>query len=93
LEIFASRTEGVDLPAPSLGEMKSRVNESLKSRIHVKLLGINLKNNDYKKGHQNWNNKNSSNEGKNKVIFEGTGRNSGLEFVGNLDELLKGFKK
>lgn len=106
LEISASRTEGVDLPAPSLGEMKSRVNESLKSRIHVKLLEINVKNENYKdknedrngnkKGDKhvdNWNNKGNNNEGKNKVIFEGTGRNSGLEFVGNLDELLKGFKK
>jgi hypothetical protein len=26
-------------------------------------------------------------------IFSGTGRNSGLEFVGNVEELLKGFKK
>lgn len=72
LEISASRTEGVDLPAPSLGEMKSRVNESLRSKIHVKLMKLT--------------------KGKYETIFEGTGRNSGLEFVGNLDELLRGFK-
>lgn len=83
LEISASRTEGVDLPAPSLGEMKSRVNESLKSRIHVKLLERNTQSNRSE----------VNNKDKNEVIFEGTGRNSGLEFVGNLDELLKGFKK
>lgn len=73
LEISANRAEGVDLPAPSLGEMKSRVNESLRSKINVKLVKI-------KKDENN-------------LIFEGTGRNSGLEFVGNLNELLKGFKK
>ena len=72
LEITANRTEGVDLPAPSMGEMKSRVNESLRSRINVKLI-------DIKKG-------------KEELIFKGTGRNSGLEFVGDVNELLKGFK-
>ena len=68
LEISAKRTEGVDLPAPSLGEMTARVNESLKSKIHVKF---------YKKDGD--------------TIFSGTGRNAGLEFVGNINELLDGF--
>lgn len=80
LEISADRTKGVDLPAPTLGEMKSRVNESLSSRINLKLIEINAKNHDNKSKH------------KEKIIFQGIGRNSGLEFVGNLDELLKGFK-
>ncbi len=69
LEIRASRTQGVDLPAPRSGEMTSRVNESLSSLIEVRLtIGE-------------------------KVIFSGTGRNSGLEFVGGIGELLKGLKK
>ncbi|ADZ09317.1 hypothetical protein Metbo_1072 [Methanobacterium lacus] len=71
LQINALRAEGVDLPAPKLGEMTSKVNESLRSKIHIKL---------YKKE------KNT-----NKLLYQGTGKNAGLEFVGNLDELLKGF--
>jgi tocopherol cyclase len=73
LEIDADRAEGVDLPAPSMGEMTSRVNESLKSRINI---------NFYKR-------KKSLNE----LILSGTGRNAGLEFVGDINELLEGFKK
>ena len=72
LKINASRAEGVDLPAPKLGEMTSKVNESLRSRINIKLF---LKEKKDKK-----------------LIYQGTGRNAGLEFVGDLDELLKGFK-
>lgn len=71
LQINALRAEGVDLPAPKLGEMTSKVNESLRSKIHIKL---------YKKE------KNT-----NKLLYQGTGRNAGLEFVGDLEELLKGF--
>jgi hypothetical protein len=37
LEITADRAEGVSLPAPSLGEMTARVNESLRSSIQVDL--------------------------------------------------------
>ncbi|OPY26404.1 MAG: hypothetical protein A4E28_02513 [Methanocella sp. PtaU1.Bin125] len=37
LEIAADRAEGVTLPAPSLGEMSARVNESLRSRIQADL--------------------------------------------------------
>ena len=68
LEIKAKRTEGVDLPAPSLGEMTARVNESLKSNIHIKF---------YIKKDRD-------------IIFSGTGRNAGLEFVGDINELLSG---
>lgn len=71
LVVSADRTEGADLPAPVFGEMSSKVNESLKSQIDVKLTE-----------------KRSGAE-----IFSGRGRNSGLEFVGNIDELLGGFKQ
>ena len=71
LEINANRTEGVDIPAPKLGEMTNTVNESLQSMIDIKL---------------------SKKENNRKILlFSGTGRNAGLEFVGDLDELLKGF--
>ncbi len=69
LKISARRSKGVDLPAPSVGEMSSRVNESLNSTIQLQLL-------------------------KDKeLLFEGEGTSAGLEFVGDLEELLKGFKK
>jgi len=71
LEIDAKREDGVDLPAPSLGEMTSKVNETLSSKINLKF---------YKRDRN-----------MNKLIYSGTGRNAGLEFVGNIDELLKGF--
>ena len=73
LEIRADRTKGVDLPAPKLGEMTARVNESLQSNIEVRFYG-----------------KTPSGRA---IIFTGTGRNSGLEFVGDINELLRGFKK
>ncbi|MGC9516211.1 MAG: tocopherol cyclase family protein [Methanomicrobiales archaeon] len=68
LEIDAKRSQGVDLPAPKMGEMSAKVNESLKSEINVKLYGEDL-------------------------IFSGTGRNAGLEFVGDVEELLRGIKR
>ena len=71
ISIDADKSRGVDLPAPKMGEMISKVNESLKSNINLKLT-----------------NKNTG-----QIIFSGTGRNAGLEFVGNVDELLKGIKK
>jgi tocopherol cyclase len=37
LEIRAERCEGVDLPAPVMGAMSSKVNESLKARIEARL--------------------------------------------------------
>ncbi len=70
LEIKADRTEGIDLPAPKLGEMTAKVNESLKSEIMVRF---------YEK-------KNDKNE----MIFSGIGRNAGLEFVGHIQELMRG---
>lgn len=71
LQINALRAEGVDLPAPKLGEMTSKVNESLRSKIKIKLF---QKEKKYTK-----------------LLYEGTGSNAGLEFVGDLNELLKGF--
>ena len=71
LQIDANRAEGVDIPAPKLGEMTNTVNESLQSNIDIKLF------------------KNEYNE--KILIYSGTGRNAGLEFVGDLNELLKGF--
>lgn len=68
IEINAKREKGVDIPAPLLGDMTAKVNETLSSKIKLKF---------YKKN-------------KNKLIFSGTGRNAGLEFVGNIDELLDG---
>jgi tocopherol cyclase len=73
LDIDADRSEGVDLPAPRLGEMTAKVNESLRSSINVKLLR--------KNGHGT------------ELIYSGTGRNAGLEFVGDVTELIKGLKK
>jgi tocopherol cyclase len=70
LEIYAKREEGVDLPAPKLGEMTAKVNETLSSNIKLKF---------YKKTKK-----------KNELIFSDTGRNAGLEFVGDIDELLDG---
>jgi hypothetical protein len=69
IKIEAQRTKGVDLPAPSQGEMTSKVNESLNSKISLKLYE------------------------KNKLIFAGEGKNAGLEFVGDIQELIKGLKK
>jgi len=73
LEIAADRREGVDLPAPKLGEMTAKVNETMKSEIDVRL---------YRKT-----------RGSKVTLFAGTGRNAGLEFVGDIEELLRGVKK
>lgn len=73
LDIDADRSEGVELPAPKLGEMTAKVNESLRSCINVTLLK-----------------KNGSGT---ELIYSGTGRNAGLEFVGDIAELIKGLKK
>jgi hypothetical protein len=72
LEINANRSEGIELPAPKLGEMTPKVNESLSSNIDVALL---------KK-------KSTGTE----LIYSGKGRNSGLEFVGDIEELIRGLK-
>lgn len=73
LDIDADRSEGVELPAPKLGEMTAKVSESLHSSLNVTLLM-----------------KDSSGT---KLIYSGTGRNAGLEFVGNVAELTRGLKK
>lgn len=73
LDINADRSEGVELPAPKLGEMTAKVNESLHSSINITLLR--------KTGSDT------------KLIYSGTGKNAGLELVGNVDELIKGLKK
>ncbi|WP_229388325.1 tocopherol cyclase family protein [Methanosarcina sp. DH2] len=73
LDIDADRSEGVELPAPKLGEMTAKVNESLRSSINVTLLK-----------------KNGSGT---ELIYSGTGRNAGLEFMGDIAELIKGLKK
>lgn len=65
LKITADRENGADLPAPQMGKMTSKVNESLRSKIKVEL----------------------TNKKKGIVIFTGTGRNAGLEFVGKTSEL------
>jgi hypothetical protein len=72
LDIDADRSEGVELPAPKLGEMTAKVNESLRSRINVTLL---RKNGTYAE-----------------LIYSGTGRNAGLEFAGDVEELIRGLK-
>jgi tocopherol cyclase len=73
LDIDADRSEGVELPAPRLGEMTAKVNESLRSSINVTLFS--------KNGHCT------------ELIYSGTGRNAGLEFVGDIAELIKGLRK
>jgi hypothetical protein len=71
ISLDADRSKGVDLPAPKMGEMISKVNESLNSKINIKL----------------------TNKITGETIFSGTGSNAGLEFVGDVDELLNGIKK
>jgi hypothetical protein len=71
ISVESDRSKGVDLPAPKMGEMISKVNESLNSKINIKL----------------------TNKITGETIFSGTGRNAGLEFVGDVDELLNGIKK
>ena len=73
LDIDADRSEGVELPAPKLGEMTAKVSESLSSSLNVTL--------SQKNGHGM------------EIIYSGTGRNAGLEFVGDVAELIKGLKK
>ena len=63
----------MELPAPSLGDMTSKVRESLRSRLEVRFT--------------------SGGPGPaGERTFAGTGRNAGLEFVGDIDELVKGLK-
>jgi hypothetical protein len=73
LDIDADRSEGVELPAPRLGEMTAKVNESLHSMISVTLL--------------------RKNGPCTELVYSGIGRNAGMEFVGDIAELIKGLKK
>ena len=70
LDVEAKREKGTDLPAPKLGQMTSKVNESLRSEISILLK-------DKKTG---------------ETCYEGTGRNAGLEFVGDTAEMIAGLK-
>ncbi|MCX6556225.1 MAG: tocopherol cyclase family protein [Candidatus Aminicenantes bacterium] len=70
LEIVGERSPGVELVAPKLGEMTTKINESLDAKIEVRF---------YRKPGR-------------EVIFAGSGRNAGLEYVGAIDELVDGFK-
>jgi len=74
LEIEADRSEGVELPAPSFGDMTSKVRETLRSRVRVR-----------------WT---AGGPGKrDEAAFSGTGRNAGLELVGDIAGLMKGLKR
>jgi hypothetical protein len=73
LDIDAARAGGVELPAPKLGDMTAKVNESLNSRIGVAL--------SRKKGTGV------------EPVFTGTGRNAGLELVGDVAQLLPGLRR
>lgn len=64
LHIVAHKAEGTDLVSPISGEMRGKVNESLKAIINIILLENNV------------------------VIYEGSGRNAGLELGGDVDILL-----
>lgn len=70
LAVEAAREKGVDLPAPKLGQMTSKVNESLRSVIQVELR-------DRSTG---------------QTVFQGAGRNAGLEFVGHTADMLAGLR-
>lgn len=70
LEVEAKREKGADLPAPQLGEMTSKVNESLRSALNVKL----------------------SSKTTGATLFAGVGRSAGLEFVGNVADMLAGLR-
>jgi hypothetical protein len=72
LELDAERAKGVDLPAPALGDMTAKVNETLNARINVRFF--------------------RRDGGARELLFSGTGRNAGLEFVGDVRELLHGFR-
>ncbi|HQX75510.1 MAG TPA: hypothetical protein PL074_04330, partial [Thermoflexales bacterium] len=64
------REKGADLPAPQLGEMTSKVNESLRSALNIQL----------------------TDKTASAVIYAGCGRNAGLEFVGNVADMLAGLR-
>lgn len=73
LDIDAGRAGGVELPAPKLGDMTAKVNESLSSRISVTL--------SRKTGTGT------------EPVYSGTGRNAGLELVGDVAQLIRGLRR
>jgi len=73
LEIEALRTGGTELPAPSFGDMTSKVRESLRARLDVRFA---------------WSGGSTPEDRE----FAGSGRSAGLEFVGDISELVKGLK-
>ena len=70
LAIEARREKGTNLPAPKLGQMTSKVNESLRAEIKVRLTEKKI----------------------DATLYEGLGRNAGLEFVGDTTEMLVGLR-
>lgn len=73
LDIDAERAGGVELPAPKLGDMTAKVNESLSSRISVTLSRKISTGTD--------------------PVYSGTGRNAGLELVGDVAQLIQGLRR
>jgi len=64
--ISGERAGGATLAAPKMGEMSTKIQETLTSKISISFyIG-------------------------DERVYEGTGRNAGLEFVGDTEELLKG---
>ena len=70
VSIRGVRAKGAELLAPKEGEMTTKINETLNSKIDLEF---------YDKR-------------KNVLIFSGRSNNAGLEYVGNINELLQGFK-
>lgn len=70
LSVRGVRTKGAELLAPKEGEMTTKINETLNSKIDIEFY-------DKKK---------------NCIIYSGRGNNAGLEYVGDIKELLSGFK-
>jgi hypothetical protein len=64
------RAKGAELIAPKEGEMVTKINETLNSKIDIEFY-------DKKK---------------NTIIYSGRGNNAGLEYVGGVEELIRGFK-
>jgi tocopherol cyclase len=70
LSVKGERVRGAELLAPKQGEMTTKINETLNSKIDIEF---------YDKR-------------KKSIIYAGRGINAGLEYVGNVEELIKGFK-
>jgi hypothetical protein len=64
LEITGIQAPGAALMSPLTGEMKGKINESMRGSLHIGFYELD------------------------KLIYEGTGRNAGLEVAGDVEELL-----